>query len=61
MCTGRVKVRVRVSDTGACRNGECRVTVRVGMVSVRIVLVGIVRVGMVTCTHLYLLHSQRHP
>jgi len=22
--TGRVRVRVRVSDTGACRNGECR-------------------------------------
>jgi len=37
---GTGRVRVRVSDTGACRNGECRVTVRVGMVSV----------GMVTCT-----------
>ena len=48
---GTGRVRVRVSDTGACRNGECRVTVRVGMVSVGMVLVGIVRVGMVTCTH----------
>jgi len=45
-----VMVRVRVSDTGACRNGECRVTVRVGIVSVGMVLIGIVRVGMVTCT-----------
>jgi len=62
----RVRVWVRVNDTGACRNGECRIglglglgfglglglvtQVRVGMVSVGMVLVGIVRVGMVTCT-----------